>query len=145
MSRVSIQDGFRGPLGGVFGEDTMETGQTRLNGEIGCTHGAERGQRCAACERQDAPPKAIPVERPFGQHSKRHRRADMECVRCGRPTPDPKWWAHVIDGGARYALTTTLIESIGEAGDMGWFPVGTECRKLLAQAGVVLNLTPWLR
>lgn len=118
----------------------MADGQTRLDGEIGCVHGVERGRVCVPCGHEDAP--TPPVEQPFGQHSKRHRRADMECVRCGRSTPDPKWWAHVIDGGARYVTGGEQNKPIEKSGDMGWFPVGSECRKILTKAGVILELIP---
>lgn len=71
----------------------------------------------------------------------RCRGAELPCAHCGRPidADKAKWWAHVVDGGARYALPG---DSVDPAGDMGAHPVGRECKKLLG-AYVHVWLGPW--
>jgi hypothetical protein len=52
-----------------------------------------------------------------------------ECIMCGRRTASQKntLFGWVVDGGSRFArLDETGID---ERGDMGMFPVGSECAK----------------
>lgn len=48
------------------------------------------------------------------------------CVVCGRPIKTPRWYVHVVDGGA--SVCDPNIENWPDgAGDLGWLPVGPEC------------------
>jgi phosphoribosylformylglycinamidine (FGAM) synthase-like enzyme len=81
--------------------------------------------------------------RPFShnQYAKNDRENSdgMGCAHCGRYVkrlPETVW-AHVVDGGAAYG---NEVEVPGDAGDMGWFPVGPTCAKLLKKQGVFLQV-----
>ncbi len=54
-----------------------------------------------------------------------------ECAICGRRTKPDAAHARVVDGGTRFA---TPDEVADEAGDMGFFPIGSECAKSLPTA-----------
>lgn len=55
-----------------------------------------------------------------------------ECAVCGRPTSRKNRtngrtvFVRVVDGGSRFAHPD---EDVDERGDMGYFPVGSECAK----------------
>lgn len=51
-----------------------------------------------------------------------------ECAICGRRTSGRRLRARVVDGGVRFAAPDADED---QGGDMGYFPVGTECAKLL--------------
>jgi len=71
--------------------------------------------------------------RPF-DHKNYHRNEDRitgddsPCVVCGKGVKDRPGvlWVCVVDGGATYGVAGT---SEGDAGYMGYFPVGPTCTK----------------
>jgi hypothetical protein len=80
--------------------------------------------------------------RPFSGPHYRERGEDG-CVHCGRPCDlKSAEWTHVISGGADFAtkdqslLAHGLAADGADPGDMGCFPVGTECAAKLKAAGV---------
>jgi hypothetical protein len=59
-----------------------------------------------------------------------------ECNVCHKPVGRNPLYAHLIDGGTRYAKPGE-VEPNPNA-DVGWHPIGSECAKRLRLAGVEL-------
>jgi hypothetical protein len=75
------------------------------------------------------------LPKPFGpkyQERTEHGYHGDECILCGKRTSrngrtnGKTLHVRVVDGGSRIALPD---EQVDERGDMGYFPVGSECAK----------------
>lgn len=55
------------------------------------------------------------------------------CVLCGKPVKLElgTTWVHVIDGGARFRPADMPDSAIDLSGDMGVWPLGSECKRKL--------------
>ena len=72
---------------------------------------------------------------PFSEDS-----TDTNCALCGRPVGEfPAYWAEVADGG-RVWDRTIAGEPKMDGGYMGWWPVGSECRKRFTPSAVTKNV-----
>jgi len=79
---------------------------------------------------------------PFGpeydKNESKRRNATLEntCVCCGRRAGGPKgWWALVVDGGAKFGDPSK--ENEDEPGFMGYYPIGSTCKKSLPEGWAV--------
>lgn len=81
---------------------------------------------------------------PFSSDSYRRNEPQCKgeaCAQCGRGVKN--FWDHtvrVVDGGARYATEAEYNhEGDIDAGDMYFFPVGSDCAKKLKAAGIYVH------
>lgn len=51
------------------------------------------------------------------------------CAACGRELKGEAWFVHVIDGGSNVLHPSEEATYQPDAGEMGFHPVGPECRK----------------
>jgi hypothetical protein len=51
------------------------------------------------------------------------------CQVCGRKVGRNPYWLHVVDGGASAIKPEDNHHYYGDSGDMGHFPIGSECAK----------------
>jgi hypothetical protein len=56
------------------------------------------------------------------------------CCLCGKQTSEAHYEAHVVDGGGAFAPVNADPATIDEAGDMGWFRLGSECATRLPRS-----------
>ena len=71
---------------------------------------------------------------PFGHGSTENN----ACCHCGKEVKVERFLVHVVGGGAAYVKGTEDVEDPNDAGDMGYFPVGTGCAARLKKAGVLI-------
>lgn len=73
----------------------------------------------------------------YHENSRKCRDGEEPCAVCGKPCrADWNQFVHVVDGGAAFG---TLPETDPDTpGDMGLFPVGSECARKLQKLGVVM-------
>ncbi len=69
--------------------------------------------------------------------------AETPCAFCGRAVKNESssFSVRVVDGGAGFGTAGQFAgtEAVGEAGDMGYWPVGSDCAKRLKAAGVYVH------
>jgi hypothetical protein len=53
------------------------------------------------------------------------------CIVCGNPTPAARFWVEVVNGGDLREQDGLRADN-RDAGYMGWWPVGSECRRKFA-------------
>ncbi len=102
-------------------------------------------QRYGRAETKAPPPCPRPFSAP-GYAPGYHKRADRvsmpdwPCALCGKAvkTEDAKW-ATVVEGGARFELTTDTPIPEDDPGHMGSHAVGPDCAKKLARCGARLT------
>lgn len=91
-------------------------------------------------EREDKTPKpfAYDVRKAAAETDEYHR-----CVCCGRAVEiaTATLFVHVINGGSDYGGEAEETNEVGDtdAGDMGWFPVGSACARKLRNAGIFIQ------
>ncbi len=71
----------------------------------------------------------------YDLNASRTKASEDPCAICGKgiKPSNPRHWVHVIRGGAVFA-PIAQVEEIDPAGDMGWYPIGTECARKLPRA-----------
>lgn len=86
--------------------------------------------------------KEVPYLTPFSHKDYQKNQAKcgtvLPCAYCGRPTQESDSFVRVLNGGGEFARSKTAFDygNGDEAGDMGFFPVGSTCEKTLRQGGV---------
>lgn len=60
------------------------------------------------------------------------------CVLCGKHVKNPRKFARVTEGGARFAQVGETEADLSD--DMGWYAVGSECVKTLKGADVQFQI-----
>jgi len=85
--------------------------------------------------------KALPEPfsgRRYQENTDRCPGGSTPCALCGKAVLDASNppLVRVIDGGARFAPVAMPESEIDTAGDMGWWPVGPECRRRFPKAYV---------
>lgn len=60
---------------------------------------------------------------------------DLPCVVCGKSIRSPRYQVHLVDGGSSLCH---VEDSYDDApADLGWYPVGAECRRKLPAGYIV--------
>jgi hypothetical protein len=54
---------------------------------------------------------------------------DDPCFICGREVKKPRYWAHVVDGGANFLHKDDESLYVDDGGDMYLHPIGPSCAK----------------
>lgn len=73
---------------------------------------------------------AIPYSPNFTENmQRRNTNTDaLPCAVCGKSVTQPRYWVHVHCGGA-YIVTEEEAAELDTAADMGFFPLGSDCRR----------------
>ena len=67
----------------------------------------------------------------FGEKYQENNAAFLSCIECGRNTSKQgkSQGVFIVNGGYSIAHPSNPYPENGHGGDMGWFPVGSECIK----------------
>lgn len=76
----------------------------------------------------------IPFHPKYTENSQRSHGKDeqgrgcMPCAVCGRAiiTETALWWVHIHNGGISF-VTDAEAKEMGEGGDVGFYPLGSDC------------------
>jgi hypothetical protein len=78
----------------------------------------------------------------FHKNRERMKVDETECALCGKPCKKPwPFSVQVVEGGGRFATEREYndLDPVDGAGDMGCWPVGSDCARTLRAAGVFVK------